>query len=87
MESAAESAVRSVLPSPGPRRWRLTYHLAIVLAVKLVLLALLWNAFIKPHRVTIDAGSMGERIAGAVSSSISSSSSAISTSTSSGDHK
>ena len=82
-----DSATRSVLPSPGPRRWRLTYHLAIVLAVKVGLLALLWNAFIKPHRVTIDAGSMGERIAGAVSSSVSSSNSAVSTPTSPGDHK
>jgi hypothetical protein len=64
-----ESVTAPVLPSPGPRRWRLAYHLAVVLAVKLVLLALLWNAFIKPYRVTVDAGAMGERIAGVSSES------------------
>jgi hypothetical protein len=69
------------LPSSGPRRWRLTYHLAIVLAVKLVLLALLWNVFIKPNKVEVDVGAMSSRIA----SSASTPTAYISTSP--GDHK
>jgi hypothetical protein len=51
-----------------PPRMRLAYHLAIVLAVKLVLLALLWHAFIGPNKVPVDVDAMGKRIASAVSS-------------------
>jgi hypothetical protein len=69
----------ATLPAP-PRRMRLAYHLIIVLAVKLVLLALLWHAFIKPNKVEVDIGVMGKHIAGGASS--------ISTlSTSPGDNK
>ncbi|MDR2452289.1 MAG: hypothetical protein LBE85_11120 [Candidatus Accumulibacter sp.] len=97
-----EYASQSALPSLGPRRWRLAYHLAVVLAVKLVLLALLWNIFIKPNRVTVDVGAMSQRIAGAVSpapaassvpsapsasSGASSNGSTVSPPTSPGDHK
>jgi hypothetical protein len=76
-----ESATQPALPPSGPRRWRLAYHLAVVLAVKLVLLALLWNAFIKPYRVMVDAGAMSRRIAATVSpaSAVSSASSHSST--------
>jgi hypothetical protein len=62
-----------------PPRMRLAYHLAIVLAVKLVLLALLWHAFIGPNKVRVDVDAMGERIARAVSS--------VSSPASSGEHK
>jgi hypothetical protein len=64
-------------PAPNPAsaparpfRRRLAYHLIVVLAVKLILLALLWHTFIRPNKVTVDIGVMGERIAG-VSSGIS----------------
>lgn len=43
----------------GPGR-----HLAIALILKLVLLTLLWHAFIKPHRVTIDDTTMGAHLSG-----------------------
>jgi hypothetical protein len=52
---------------PLPRRQRLAYHIAVVLVVKLILLALLWHAFIKPNKVQVDIGAMSERIAGPVS--------------------
>jgi hypothetical protein len=52
------------LPPARPRRMRLAYHLAIVLTVKLILLALLWHAFIKPNKVEVDIGAMGQHIAG-----------------------
>jgi hypothetical protein len=47
---------------------RLAHHLVIVLAVKAVLLALLWHAFIKPNKVEVDIGAMGRHIAGSASS-------------------
>lgn len=50
-------------PPPRPRRSRLALHLAIVLAVKIVLLTLLWHAFIKPNKVKVDVDVMGSRIA------------------------
>jgi len=50
-----------------PRRHRLAYHIAIVLIVKLILLTLLWHAFIKPYRVKVDIDVMGNHIASAVS--------------------
>ena len=46
-------------------RPRLRFHLAIVLVVKVVLLFLLWHAFIKPNKVAVDAEVMSERLAGA----------------------
>lgn len=49
--------------SPG-RKHRLRLHLAAVIVIKIVLLTLLWHAFIKPNKVSIDITSMGERIAG-----------------------
>jgi hypothetical protein len=83
-----ESAAQSALPSFGPRRWRLAYHLAVVLAVKLVLLALLWNTFIKPYRVTVDVGAMSQRIAGTPSpASAVSSNPTVYTPTYPGDHQ
>ena len=57
-------------PHPAPRpRMRLTYHLLIVLAVKVFLLTLLWHTFIGPYKVKVDVEIMGERIASAVSAS------------------
>lgn len=50
--------------SPPPHRSRLVRHLAIVLVLKVIVLAVLWHAFIKPNRVAVDAGAMGARIAG-----------------------
>jgi len=50
-------------PPPRPFRLRLTFHLAIVLIVKVILLTLLWHAFIKPNKVKIDTDAMGSRIA------------------------
>ena len=70
------SATDSTAPRP---RMRLAYHLAIVLAVKLVLLAMLWHAFIGPNKVRVDVDVMGERIVRAVSSA--------SNPTSPGEHK
>ena len=49
------------------KRPRLARHLAIVLVLKIVLLTLLWHAFIKPNKVTVDVDSMGSRIAGSAS--------------------
>lgn len=46
---------------PGRKR-RLAWHLSIILILKVVLLATLWNIFIKPHKVSIDAKAMGDRI-------------------------
>jgi hypothetical protein len=63
--------------SPGGAarpRWRLAYHLAAVLAVKCVLLALLWHAFIGPYRVSVDVDAMGRHIVSAPPSPISPSS-------------
>ena len=50
--------------APAGRRYRLTRHLAAVILIKVILLTLLWYAFIKPNKVSIDMASMGERIAG-----------------------
>jgi hypothetical protein len=69
------------LPSSAPRRWRLTYHLAIVLVVKIILLALLWNVFIKPNKVVVDIDAMSNRIASTANAP------SVHISTSSGDHK
>ena len=44
------------------RRHRLAWHLSIILVLKVILLATLWNIFIKPHKVSIDAEAMGDRI-------------------------
>jgi len=44
------------------RKHRLAWHLSIILVLKAVLLATLWNIFIKPHKVSIDAEAMGDRI-------------------------
>ena len=63
-----KSATLPALPPAHPRRMRLLHHLLIVIAVKLVLLALLWHAFIKPNKVEVDVGAMGRHIAGKVSS-------------------
>lgn len=45
------------------RKHRLAWHLSIILVLKMVILATLWNIFIKPHKVSIDAEAMGDRIA------------------------
>jgi hypothetical protein len=39
-------------------------HLAAILILKVVVLAGLWFAFIKPYRVAVDAAVMGERLSG-----------------------
>lgn len=57
-------ATDTALPPSRPRRRRLAYHLGIVLIVKIILLTLLWHAFIKPNKVTVDVDTMGNRIAG-----------------------
>ena len=46
------------------KRPRLARHLLIVLVLKIILLTLLWHAFIKPNKVTVDVDTMGNRIAG-----------------------
>jgi len=50
---------------PPSRSWRsrLTFHLAIVLIAKVILLTLLWHAFIKPNKVKVDIDAMSSRIA------------------------
>jgi hypothetical protein len=60
-----KTAVDSVAPSARPPRWRLIHHLLVVLAVKFILLALLWCAFIRPNKVAVDADVMGGHIVGA----------------------
>jgi hypothetical protein len=50
--------------SPRPRRARLAIHLTVVLVVKIVLLTLLWQTFIKPYKVRIDTDAMSSRIVG-----------------------
>ena len=52
---------------PAPRKFRLTAHLAIVLVVKVILLTLLWHAFIKPNKVKVDVEAMGNHITGTAS--------------------
>ncbi len=52
------------LPPSRPRRSRLTVHLAIVLILKVILLTLLWHAFIKPNKISVDVEAMSGRIAG-----------------------
>ena len=54
------------LPPPA-RKSRLALHLAIVLVIKVILLTLLWHAFIKPNKVAVDVDAMGSRIAGTTS--------------------
>ena len=49
-------------------RPKLRFHLAIVLVVKILLLSLLWHAFIKPYKVSVDVNLMSDRLAAAVSS-------------------
>jgi hypothetical protein len=63
-----KSTTLPTLPPAPPRRMRLAHHLVIVLAVKVVLLAVLWHAFIKPNKVEVDVGAMGRHIAGGASS-------------------
>ena len=53
-------------------RPRLRFHLAIVLVVKILLLSLLWHAFIKPYKVSVDVNVMRDRLAGVASASTSS---------------
>ena len=60
-------------------RPKLRFHLAIVLVVKIILLTLLWHAFIKPNKVKVDVDVMSGRIVGTGSPS--------SIPTSPGDHK
>ena len=60
------ATIPALLPA-HPRRMRLLHHLLIVVAVKVVLLALLWHAFIKPNKIEGDVGAMGRHIAGNVS--------------------
>lgn len=45
------------------RRPLLRRHLALVLVIKLLLLIGLWQAFVKPYRVRIDAEQAATRIA------------------------
>jgi len=80
-----EPAPNIALPSPRPRRSRLAFHLAIVLIVKIILLTLLWHAFIKPNKVKVDVDTMGSRIAGPTSQNQSVSQAHISTTP--GDNK
>ena len=49
-----------------PGRPRLRFHLAVVLVVKVLLLFLLWHAFIKPNKVAVDVNVMRDRLVGAV---------------------
>ena len=56
----AENASKT--PHAG-RRPALRRHIVVVLAIKLVLLIALWQVFVKPHRVKVDAGQAGLRIA------------------------
>jgi len=41
---------------------RLAWHLTWILALKFVLLTVLWHVFIKPERVRIDAQAMEARL-------------------------
>ena len=75
------------LPVAGPRRWRLSYHLAIVLVIKLILLALLWNIFIKPNKVQVDIDTMSSRIANTTTAASTVNVPNAYISTSPGDHK
>ncbi len=43
-------------------RLSLALHLSIVLALKFVLLALLWHFLVAPFRIEVDARGMGERM-------------------------
>ena len=45
-----------------PGRPRLRFHLAVVLVVKVLLLFLLWHAFIKPNKVAVDVNVMRDRL-------------------------
>ena len=54
----------TTLPPSRPRRSRLAVHLVMVLILKVILLTLLWHAFIKPNKVSVDVEAMSGRIAG-----------------------
>ena len=45
-------------------RSRLGRHLAVVLILKIVVLSLLWLAFVKPNRVKVDEPGMEQQITG-----------------------
>lgn len=67
VQSNANGGPSGTAGMPASRRPRLMRHLAIVLVVKVILLALLWHAFIKPNKVAVDVEAMGSRIAGTAS--------------------
>lgn len=48
----------------GRLRRGLGRHLALVLAIKVLVLVALWHAFVKPYRVAVDASTMSARLAG-----------------------
>lgn len=50
-----------------PSEKRLLRHLAIAVLIKLAVLVLLWWLFVRDAGVQPDAGSMGERISGTIS--------------------
>ncbi|MCU6496208.1 hypothetical protein LPN04_00215 [Rugamonas sp. A1-17] len=41
---------------------RLLRHLAVVVLIKLALLAVLWRAWVRDFRVEVDAGAMADRV-------------------------
>lgn len=47
-----------------PHKSRLVRHLAIVLILKIILLTLLWHAFIKPNKVKVNIDAMGAHLTG-----------------------
>jgi len=44
------------------RPGRLGRHLGVVLALKVVVLFVLWLVWVAPNRVTVDRGAMGQRL-------------------------
>ncbi len=47
-----------------PHKSRLARHLAVVLILKVILLTLLWHAFIKPNKVKVNVEAMGAHMTG-----------------------
>lgn len=50
-----------------PSEQRLLRHLAIAVLIKLAVLVLLWWLFVRDARVDADAGSVGDRMSGTIS--------------------
>ncbi len=59
--TSGDAAKRRVRPGQGRS---LAVHLAMVVALKVLLLALIWWLFVQPYRVRVDEDGMERRLVG-----------------------